>query len=281
MEDIRIIAEELPVIQINFEEVKKSLQDMLVTYSTIVVTSESLPDCKEAQRQLASLRVKLDKYRVEKKKEMLKPIEHFESQMKELVSLVEMVEKPIKEGVKTYDDKIRDANRIIAENIVKDMVVKYDLRDKYAKQFIITDKHCQLSAKKTEVMQDLNRQGMELKAKQDHEDELLGILTDAIIMENKTIQTQLSIDRFMTMVDKGMPFKDVLQEIRNLAEMTRTAEANVKTEVVLPKVDPKGIFNTEEEEPAVTRIFEVTATKKELDELEAFIRKQGYFCLIR
>ena len=79
----------------NFEEVKASLIEGAEKYKGILVTEDGLKDCKATQKDLASTRIKLDNYRKEIKKEMLKPIDVFESQCKELIALVAEVEKPV------------------------------------------------------------------------------------------------------------------------------------------------------------------------------------------
>ena len=85
--------EVLPVIQINFKEMKAALEETLTEYDGIVVTEQSLSTCKGKQRDLASLRVKIDNYRKDKKKELSRPIKAFEDQCKELISLIEKAEQ--------------------------------------------------------------------------------------------------------------------------------------------------------------------------------------------
>ena len=105
MEDIRIINEVMPVIEVNFEEVKKALAETLTKYENIVVTEETLSGCKATQKELAGVRTKIDTYRKDKKKALSEPIIAFENQCKELIALIEKAEQPIKDGIKVFDDK--------------------------------------------------------------------------------------------------------------------------------------------------------------------------------
>ena len=68
MEELRIKNEQLPVIEINYEDVKKSLEETMGKYKGIVVTEEGLQDCKATQKKLAGLRNNIDKYRKDKKR---------------------------------------------------------------------------------------------------------------------------------------------------------------------------------------------------------------------
>ena len=70
-----------------------------------------MSSCKSTQRELAGVRNKIDTYRKDKKKIFSKPIADFENQCKELISLVEKAEQPIKDGIKVFDDLKREEKR--------------------------------------------------------------------------------------------------------------------------------------------------------------------------
>ena len=97
-----------PVIEINYEDLKNELSSQLKKYENIVVTTDTLKDCKSTQKSLAGLKRKVDDYRKAKKKELSAPIIDFENQCKELVLMIESVEKPIKEGIAVFDDKKKE-----------------------------------------------------------------------------------------------------------------------------------------------------------------------------
>lgn len=99
---------ENPVITTNFDEVKTDLETRLEAYKGLVVTEDTLSGAKNAQKELASLRVEIDNRRKEVKKSYNKPLEEFENKCKELIALVEATEQPIKEGIKTFDDMRRE-----------------------------------------------------------------------------------------------------------------------------------------------------------------------------
>ena len=88
--EVKILKEQLPVIQINFDEMKNALTETLDYYEGIIVAEDNLCECKEAQRELAGVRIKIDNYRKDKKKELSKPIIDFEDQCKELIKLVDV-----------------------------------------------------------------------------------------------------------------------------------------------------------------------------------------------
>jgi len=235
MEELKVINEVMPVININYEAVKKSLEEMMQKYQNIVVTDETLMGCKATQKELAGLRKDIEEYRLDKKKLMLAPIDAFENQMKSLKALVEKAEDPLKEGIKVFDDKTRAKNRIIAEEFAVNVAIDQELRPEYASRITITDKHCQLSAKSSDVMADLEKQAFALKTEQDMEDQLIGIVTDAVDMENGRLSSKMSADRFLNMLKKGMNHKSVLQEIRMSGNSIYDAEHPTPTLEPIPE----------------------------------------------
>ena len=125
----------------NFDEVKLSLNDTMSKYRGIVVTEESLRKCKVTQKDLARLRNSIDSYRKNVKKEMEKPIREFESQCRELIKLISEVEKPIKDGIKIYDDKRREEKRLKAIEYIKESIKNHKLKEEYASKLKIKNQY--------------------------------------------------------------------------------------------------------------------------------------------
>ena len=66
------VKKRLPIILMNFNEVKSSLEDTMDKYRGIIVTEENLKKCKTTQKDLAKLRRGIDEYRKNVKKEIEK-----------------------------------------------------------------------------------------------------------------------------------------------------------------------------------------------------------------
>jgi hypothetical protein len=183
--EVKILKEQLPVIQINFDEMKIALKETLEDYKGIVVTEETLSACKTTQKELAGVRIKIDNYRKDKKKALSKPITDFENQCKELISLIEQAERPIKDGIKVFDDEKREMKRQQAVELSKEVIKEIGLNEKYASRLEILDKYCNLTAKSNEVKDDLTSRALTLKVEQDREVELIEIIKDTIASENE------------------------------------------------------------------------------------------------
>jgi hypothetical protein len=210
MQELTIINQSLPVINVNFEEVKKDLQEQLEQYKILVVTEESLSLCKTNQKALAGLKNKVDTYRKDIKKTMSVPITEFESKCKELVSLIESAEQPLKDGIKVFDDMKREEKRKTASELISESIQSNGLNEKYASKLTVLDEYLNLSSSKKSVKEDIEKRAFMLIEEQKKELELLELIQDAIQTVNKRINRQLKLSEFQRYIDNGMTAKEVI-----------------------------------------------------------------------
>lgn len=222
--DIKITEETLPVISINYDEIKANLEIEMKKYQNIIVTEETLKSCKATQKELAGLKNKIDTYRKDKKKIFSAPIVAFEEKCKELISLVESVESPIKDGIAVFDDETKKEKRKAAHDIIDKVVAKVGLTEKYANQLTVIDKYMNLSETVKNTTADIEQRAMTLKIEQDREDELLDIIKATIESENKRINQKLDIADVQRLIDLGSTTTDILAEVKRQADRIYQAE---------------------------------------------------------
>lgn len=290
--EFKVEKEIVPVIQINFEELKGHLTNLLHDYKGLVVTEGNLQACKAKQKELASTRIKIDNYRKEKKKELSKPITFFEAQCKDLVSLIEQAENPIKEGIKVFDDQKRDSKRLQAIELAKEVSAEYGLNEKYADRLEILDKYCNLTAKSSEVKEDLISKTMALKVEQDRETELIEIIKDTITSENEKINLKMKFEDFEKYINMGMSAREVIGEIKNRAERIYAAENPPEPEPIsepepiqepVPEMTIEQIFEPvqqteplipqETEKPIYYGVYRIVGTADELRNVSQFLKQ--------
>lgn len=281
MQEIKIINEVMPVIEMNFDEVASALKETLKKYENIIVTEETLSGCKATQKELAGVRTKIDTYRKDKKKELSAPITEFEEKCKTLITLIEKAEQPIKDGIKVFDDVKREEKRKIAEILIQEVSKENGLEKKYTERLEILDKYCNLTAKESEVKLDLSQKAMVLRVEQDREKELLDIIKDTIEIENKRINKKMDISDFQRLIDRGMQTKDILAEVKSKAETIYQAEnpVDIKEE---PKEEPKEEIKESESEEVKSKevidcniyygIYKITGTVAQLKSVSQFLK---------
>lgn len=215
---------QLPVVTVNYEQLEAELRKRLADYRGLVVTDDTLAACKDAQKELAGLRIKIDAFRKEKKKELSAPITEFENKCKNLISYIEEAELPLKAGIKVYDDAKREEKRAEVELMTAAVAAEAGLSGKYAVQLTVLDKYLNLTATKKGIREDLEVRAFALKVEQDREQERITILTDVINNENSRLRTKLRLDEFAYLIDGGMETTGIIKRIQEQAGRIYAAE---------------------------------------------------------
>lgn len=280
--DIEVKEFQAPKIVINYEILKAELERNLEEYKNLVVTAETLGGCKDAQKELASLRVKIDTYRKEKKKEIEKPIKEFEAQCKELIALVESVEKPIKDGIKVFDDKKRVEKRQKAVELAQEVAAATGLNEKYTARLDILDKYTNLTATSKAVKEDLETRAFALKVEQDREADRLKIIESVLESENDRLKTKLSIDLFKRDIELGTDTSIIIDAIKKQAAVVYEAEnkpieppkEQQPTETPAQEEKPQEKENTQAEQQYKCT-FEVIGTYEQQHKVSDFLKANG------
>jgi hypothetical protein len=274
--EMNISNQQLPVITFNFEEIKSTLTQSMEQYKNLIVTEETLSICKSDQKELAGVRIKIDGYRKDVKKEMSKPIDEFEDKCKQLIKVVEEAEKPLKEAIAVFDDKKKAEKRLVAEECIKETIAKHGLKDEFAAELTVQDSYCNLTATYKTVAEDIEQRAFIAIGKQQAHEELLEMLQGTIDNVNQGINTKLSLNEFDYLIRNRMPGKEIINEINKRAEKIKLAELpkeEVKVEVVAPtpiKVEAK------ESEPMYFVELRIEDTKGNIEALAKFMKENGY-----
>jgi hypothetical protein len=98
-----VIIKNVHDFQWNFADIKQSLNSHIKNYVGLVVTEENLKEMETAQKEIASIRTKVDGFRKAVKKKMEEPYKVFEGEIKELLQLIEKAESPLKDQTLKYE----------------------------------------------------------------------------------------------------------------------------------------------------------------------------------
>lgn len=288
------VNKQLPVIKTNYEDVKASLTETMKKYKGIVVTEESLQDCKATQKELAGLRNKIDGFRKTLKKEMEVPIKSFESQCKELIGLIADTEAPIKDGINVFDDKRREEKKNQAEELIKAYTLEFKLNEKYSKQLTVIDKYLNLSASKKSVKEDISSRAETLKLQQDAEirelEQLKASIEVYVNAANADINTKLKADDFYKYIKYGHDITRISSLIKEQHDKIKEAENPkivevpkeekvtdpAKQEVSIPVDTNQKSAQTLKEETLYFYELKIIANKENMIKLNNLIKNQGF-----
>ncbi|GKX65615.1 DUF1351 domain-containing protein [Inconstantimicrobium mannanitabidum] len=283
---------QLPIVTMNFEEVKQSLVQTMEKYKGIIVTEDTLQDCKATQKELAGIRIKIDTYRKDVKKEMEVPIKAFEGQCKELIGLIENAEQPIKNGISVFDNKRREEKKDKALELIKEAIESHQLNGNYASKLTIVDKYLVLNGSVKAVKEDIEFRAKFLKQEQDREEqqraERKAAIETALESANRNINKKLKLEDFERYISSNQPLSTILQAVNQRAQMIYEAEnppkvepkEEIKEEIKLevkttPVIQPKPIEKAKEEIVYFVNL-RTEGTREEIAALSKFLNDNGY-----
>ncbi len=297
-----IVNTQLPVIKTNFEEVKESLKRNLEKYENTIVTEDNLKDCKAMQKELAGLRNQVDNKRKEVKRVLEAPIKEHDKETKELIAIIEEVEKPIKEGIKVFDDKRREEKRKFADVKIFEICQKLNLEKKYADQLTVLDKYLNLSASAKSVVEDIEQRAEALKQQQNMDkvkaEMIKANIESALETVNLTLKTPLEYKDFEKYLSLGWDGPRIVREINERAAQIRQAEKAAeematkrieeekqKEDVQIPMdLNPKAPEvhkEVEEDEPRLYVELYVEHNLEEMKILSKYLKDKGYKYIVR
>ena len=297
-----IVNTQLPVIKTNFEEVKESLKRNLEKYENTIVTEDNLKDCKAMQKELAGLRNQVDNKRKEVKRVLEAPIKEHDKETKELIAIIEEVEKPIKEGIKVFDNKRREEKRKFADIKIFEICQKLNLEKKYADQLTVLDKYLNLSASAKSVVEDIEQRAEVLKQQQNMDkvraEMVKANIESALETVNLTLKTPLEYKDFEKYLALGWDGPRIVREINERAAQIRQAEKAAeematkrieeekqKEEVQIPMdLKPKAPEvpkEVKEDEPRLYVELYVEHNLEEMKILSKYLKDKGYKYIVR
>lgn len=273
----------LPVINANFEEVKESLNQSLEKYKGIVVTEETLQDCKKTQQDLGKVEKGIEDFRKSVKKDMEAPIKEFEAKCKELTALIGEVKKPIKEGITVFDTKRREEKKQQAEELIKECILQLGLIEKYSAELTVIDKYLNLSSSKKSVKEDIEARGQALKMQQDAEEKEIENTKASIIAYvnslNEDINSKISADDYFKYIP-GSNITRIMEIIKREHDKVKLAEnppkVEVKEEVKQAPIQEKVSVPVNQEEKLYFYDLRIVANLNNMLRLQELIKSEGF-----
>lgn len=248
---------------------KDQLQDFLKgaeKYTGLVVINDD--DYKSGKKLRADLRKVsevINRHRIDKKAEMIKPIEEFETEMKELDSIVQGVIKDVDKSVKDFEQKERDNKQVIIDELLKEYSEGYQIEEQKSWY------------NRTKKVDDIRREILELveeaKQAEKRREEELKHIEEACKLNN------LTAGGYITLLDLGQDVLEIIQQINQDGQHKRELEkqqeeynaqqAEQVTEVKEVKEEPKV------DEPTISQVIEMQATPSQFQELIQEMKRIG------
>ena len=280
--EIKTIDQIPAVINFNFDDVKRALQEYSEKYKDLVVTEENEKEMVNVKNELGRLEKEIDKYRLDNKKIMEKPIKEFEVKCKDLIEILKNVSDPIREQLNLFEENRKKQKEEEVKTIIENLINKYGLENKYASQLTINSKYLNKGQKENDTLKDLQQRAELLKNSQDQEKQLqkikeerIDFIQKTIEKKNKDLNLNLKISNFMFLVDKELT--EIMEEIEVI--FTREVEKSKKSEEIKTVVEEQKIPVKLENNINRTASYIFTIkdlTTNDIDKIKAFLEDEFY-----
>ena len=280
--EIKTINQVPAVINFNFDDVKRALQEYSEKYKNLIVTEENEKEMIDVKNELGKLEKEIDKYRLDNKKAMEKPIKEFEAKCKDLIEILKNVSVPIREQLNLFEENRKKQKEEEVKVLIGDVINKYGLEVKYASQLTINSKYLNKGQKEKDTIKDLEQRAELLKNSQDQEKQLqkikeerIDFIQKTIEKKNKELDLNLKISNFMFLVDKELT--EIMEEIEVI--FTREVEKSKKREEIKTVVEEQKIPVKVENDINTTASYIFTIkdlTTNDVAKIRAFLEDEFY-----
>lgn len=282
MQELKVQAKQAN-IETNFTEVRENLKFSLEKYKGLLVSEETLKDCKATQKELAGLRNKVDSYRKETKSKLQEPIKKFEEECKELLSLIVEVEKPIKEGIAKFDEERRQEKVLLALDYLNKQLEENNINEKFRKNISIHDIKINLTNSIKSIKEEIDFKISNLKALQEAElrEKALtkNTITQYIEAVNEDINTKLTYSEFSKFVEDGWTVDKIMSLINGQVKKIKEAE-KVKEVAPVESIEQEPVESIRAKEPVSKEKFfvelKIVGDKYQMGELKNFLEVRNF-----
>ena len=158
-------------ITTNFEDVKNNLQTITEKYKGLVVTDQNQKDMEKTLREVVSLRTSIQKFEVNGKRKLRKPVDQFSEACKELLKIVNEAERPLREQLDAYEARRQEGVTKVILHKYEEMALDAGIREEFRSCDILS-KWMNKTAKLKDTYEDIARLVSEQATAQKQHDDL-------------------------------------------------------------------------------------------------------------
>lgn len=155
----------------NFEEVKQNLKAITEKYKGLVVTDQNQKDMEKTLREVVSLRTSIQKFEVNGKRKLRRPMDQFADACKELLKIVNEAERPLREQLDAYEARRQEGVTKVILHKYEEMALDAGIREEFRSCDILS-KWMNKTAKLKDTYEDIARLVSEQTAMQKQHDDL-------------------------------------------------------------------------------------------------------------
>lgn len=243
--ELQVLQKSIPVVEFNKEDLRVFLEQQLEKYKNLVVTVDTEKDCKKAKAELGKLETAIETFRKDTKKQLSEPIAQFESDCKELVTLIQEVKKPIDTQLKEIEEHRRAEKEAAIREEIEKIVIEYELDEKHSAQIDIKESWLNKTTSMSKITTEIKNLAETLKIAQMSVIRHQEIIKATCEMHNARLKTPLDATGWIELLAKGEEVQSIVEKIH--AEGKRRLAAEIEEE----EKEAQEILNAPEPTPIV------------------------------
>lgn len=185
----------------NFEDVKKNLQIITEKYKGLVVTDQNQKDMEKTLREVVSLRTSIQKFEVNGKRQLRRPMDQFADACKELLKIVNEAERPLREQLDAYEARRQEGVIKVILHKYEEMAFDAGIREEFRSCEILS-KWMNKTAKLKDIYEDISRLVSEQATAQKQHDDLKEL------KQSRIEAAILTIEKYNGMQDLATPITE-------------------------------------------------------------------------
>lgn len=249
-----------PEIKIlNKEKLDSLVNTVVKKYSGIIVTEDTLLECKKTLTELRKLSKGLNSKRLEKQREYEIPVKQFKSQIDAYIDQINDVIADIKQGTDEFEEKRKSEKRAKIQNLIAEMAGNYDVDPETIE---IDKKWLNKSMTIKKVTEEIAN---EMKTRQRLDD-------DWKVVKKYAEDKGLLADYYKTYIGAFSSFeieKMIDEDVNKKAEQEKRVAKEKQISAVLNK-------ETGEIKQAIQQVtFTIKGTEEQLNEVASYLKNSG------
>lgn len=226
----------------NFEDVKKNLQIITEKYKGLVVTDQNQKDMEKTLREVVSLRTSIQKFEVNGKRQLRRPMDQFADACKELLKIVNEAERPLREQLDAYEARRQEGVTKVILHKYEEMAFDAGIREEFRSCEILS-KWMNKTAKLKDIYEDIGRLVSEQAAAQKQHDDLKELRKSRMEAAILTLEKHNAIQNLATPITEDFLTDELLDRPLEEIKQTIAAEAlrrhNIEEQARKVQPDPE------------------------------------------
>lgn len=252
----------------NLEEIKQQATEQASKYQNIVVANEdTYSNAKKQRAEINKMRGQVDEFRKSVKRDKLKEIEQFETDVKSVKQIYDNTWEELDNNIKEYEKQEAEKKKVRVDELLNEYSKGYEIP--------FMDRWLNKTTKESEIIDDIKSFAFEAETEQIRFDKAVNSIVDTCESWG------LTPDGYVQLLNIG---QDVLEIIERINEAGREKQKNEQVEKEIDeheretqKEEPKPVEIIEEHktEELITSRIELTGTKSQFDQLNEYIIRLG------